>query len=365
MSVGADQILNFFYVFGASFALSVVLVFARVGRGSADLTAVQASHTRATSRLGGVAVFAAVFAGTWFWFSSPSVSSSYQLFLLASAPLFVAGVAEDLGYPTGVRLRLVAAVVSGGAFVAAFGQWLPRLDIPILDLAMAVPLFAIPFTVVACAGVTHAFNLIDGLNGLSSFVSIGVAMSLMAICAQVGLWAHFQAPGLLLAAVAGFLVVNFPFGRVFLGDGGAYVVGHILVWTSVSIVWNAPDVSAFAILLIFFWPIADTLLAVWRRTVRGADMTRPDRLHFHQLVMRGLEIAVLGRGRRSLANPLAATVIVPMAIVPMFLGALFYDNVAATAWLSLYAFLSFFLTYLAGMHWSRRGRGRGRGRGRV
>ncbi len=361
MALNTLHIVNFLFVFGASFALSVALIFARLGRSSEDLSAVQASHTRATSRLGGVAVFAAVFVGTWFWFSSPDVSSAYQFFLLASAPLFVAGVAEDLGYPTGVRLRLVAALVSGAAFIATFGQWLPRLDIPLIDLAMALPIIAIPFTVIACAGVTHAFNLIDGLNGLSSFVAIGACVALMAICAQVGLWAHFQALGLLLAAVAGFLVVNFPFGRVFLGDGGAYAVGHILVWTSVSIVWSAHEVSAFAILLIFFWPIADTLLAIWRRTVRGGDMMRPDRLHFHQLVMRGLEIAMLGRGRRAIANPLAAVVIIPMATFPMFLATIFWDSVGTTAQLSLAAFTLFFLTYLAGMHWSRRGRGRWRG----
>ncbi|MBF9020239.1 UDP-phosphate N-acetylglucosaminyl 1-phosphate transferase [Rhodobacterales bacterium HKCCA1058] len=309
-------------------------------------------------------MFAAVFAGTWFWFSSPSVSSGYQLFLLASAPLFVVGVTEDLGYPMGVRLRLTAAVVSGASFVAAFGQWLPRLDIPIVDLGMAMPIIAIPFTVLACAGVTHAFNLIDGLNGLSSFVSMGVSVALMAICAHVGLAAHFQALGLLLAALSGFFVVNFPFGRVFMGDGGAYVVGHILVWTSVSIVWNSPQVSAFAILLIFFWPIADTLLAIWRRTLRGSDMTRPDRLHFHQLAMRSLEISLLGRRRRHIANPLAAAMIVPMALAPMFVGVLFYDDVAVTFLCSLLAFSGFFLSYTVGMRWSKSGRGRGRGRAR-
>ena len=94
-------------------------------------------------------------------------------------------------------------------------------------------------------------------------------------------------------------------------------------------------------------------------------MTQPDRLHFHQLAMRGLEISVLGRGRRHIANPLAAAMIVPMALAPMFAGVLFYDNVAATAWLSALASGLFFLTYLAGMRWSRRGRGRGRGRGDV
>lgn len=55
---------------------------------------------------------------------------------------------------------------------------------------------------------------------------------------------------------------------------------------------------------------------------------------FHQLAMRGLGNSVLGRGRRHIASPLAATLIVPMALAPMFAGVLFYNNVAAAALLS-------------------------------
>ena len=299
-------------------------------------------------------MFLAVFVGTLFWFSSASASSNYQTFLMVSAPLLIAGLAEDLGYQTGVQLRLLAAILSGTAFVIAFGQWLPRFDVPILDAAMAIPLVAIPITVLACAGVTHSFNLIDGLNGLSSLFSIGVCIALMAICVKVGLWFHFQALGLLLAALAGFVLVNFPFGRVFLGDGGAYVVGHILAWTSVSIVWNVAEVSTFSIFLVFFWPICETIFTMYRRSVRGADITRPDRLHFHQLVMRFLELSFLGRKRRNVANPLAAVVVVMLATPSMIMGVWFYDSVLATALLSLCAFVVFCASYLVLFSWAQR-----------
>lgn len=351
MYLNGDQILNFFYVFSLSFVSSLFLTVIRVGRGAADLLAVQRAHTRVTSRLGGMAVFLAVFIGTWFWFSNSQESSGYRLFILVSCPLLIAGLAEDLGYPIGVRARFLAAVFSGVLFVTVFGQWLPRLNIPFVDFAMTLPYFAIPFTVIACAGVTHAFNLTDGLNGLSALISICISIALMAICAKIGLWAHFQALGLLISAIAGFLFVNFPFGRLFLGDGGAYVIGHVLVWTAVSIVWNAKEVSAFSILLIFFWPIADTLLAIWRRRFLGIEITRPDRLHFHQFVMRGLEISILGRGYRAIANPLATVAIVPMACFPMFLGVVYYDSVNITILLSIFTFGAFLITYFAGISW--------------
>jgi len=358
VAINSEDLINFIFIFSASLVLSVALVFVRIGRGVSDLSAQQSSHTRPTSRLGGLSVVGAIFIGTWFWFVSAELSAAYQLFLIVSAPLFIAGLAEDFGVATGVRLRLLAAVVSGAGFVVAFGQWLPRLDVAILDVAMAWPVFAVPFTVVACAGVAHAFNLIDGINGLSSVVSIGACTALMAICAQVGLWSHFQALGLLLAAVAGFMVVNFPFGRLFLGDGGAYIIGHILVWTAVSVVWMSPDVSTFAVLLIFFWPIADTVLAIWRRGTRGRDMTQPDRLHFHQLVMRGLELAVLGRGRREIANPLATVVITPLAIAPMVLGTVFYNSHLASVIFTVFSSVCFVSAYFIGIKWAQTARRR-------
>ena len=55
----------------------MALIFVRLGVGALDLSAVQAPDTRPKSRLGGVAVFGALFAGTWFWFSAPEVSSGY------------------------------------------------------------------------------------------------------------------------------------------------------------------------------------------------------------------------------------------------------------------------------------------------
>ena len=127
---------------------------------------------------------------------------------------------------------------------------------------------------------------------------------------------------MIAAAILGFLVFNFPFGKIFLGDAGAYVAGHLLVWMSVSILWNSSNVTPLAMLLIFFWPVADTLLAISRRLALGKPITQPDRLHFHQLVMRGVEISLLGRGRRHVANPLASLLTMPFIFAPMVAGVL-------------------------------------------
>ena len=156
-------------------------------------------------------------------------------------------------------------------------------------------MFAITFTTFWAVGISHAFNLIDGLNGLAGFTAIGAAFALATIAHKAGLAEHRDFLLMIAAAILGFLVFNFPFGKIFLGDTGAYLVGHLLVWMSLSILWNSSYVTPLAMLLIFFWPVADTLLAISRRLSLGKPIIQPDRLHFHKLMMRGVEIALLGR----------------------------------------------------------------------
>jgi hypothetical protein len=126
-------------------------------------------------------------------------------------------------------------------------------------------------------------------------------------------------------------MLNFPFGKIFLGDAGACVLGHLLVWASISILWNAPSVTPLAVLLIFFWPIADTIMAVLRRYSSGKPITQPDRLHFHQLAMRAVEIILLGRNNRKLANPLATILTLSFVILPMIAGVFFADDPSKAA----------------------------------
>ena len=79
-----------------------------------------------------------------------------------------------------------------------------------------------------CAvGVVNAFNLIDGLNGLSSYVSVSTAVTLSIIAFRVGDVQSTIFLILFTASILGFMVLNFPFGKIFLGDGGAYLLGHI------------------------------------------------------------------------------------------------------------------------------------------
>ena len=198
-------------------------------------------------------------------------------------------------------------------------------------------------------GISHAFNLIDGLNGLAATTAVGVSLALALIAHQAELLEHRNFLFILGAATVVFFVLNFPFGKIFLGDAGVYVLGHLLAWASISILWNAPSVTPLAVLFIFFWPIADTVMAILRRYGAGRPKTQPDRLHFHQFAMRAVEIVLLGRNNRKLANPLATILTLPFVILPMITGVFFAYDPSKAAIACVFFGVTFFVTYKVGM----------------
>src|SRR5690606_9011588 len=146
---------------------------------------------------------------------------------VSALPVFVAGLLEDITKDIGAGKRLLAAFLS-----AAVAWWLlggvSRVGIGWADWLLSYWPVSLVFTMVAVGGCTHALNIVDGMNGLAGMVATLMAVSLSLVALQVGDMPIFMIAAALASATLGFLVWNFPFGRVFLGDGGAYFVGFML-----------------------------------------------------------------------------------------------------------------------------------------
>ena len=127
-----------------------------------------------------------------------------------------------------------------------------------------------------------------------------------------------------------------------MGDAGAYGIGHILAWLGILLIARDPQVAPFAILLILFWPVADTLYSIMRRRVMRRAVDAPDRMHFHHIVVRILRRALRDRVAPEHLNPLATAFMVPLFLAPAAAGVfLWYQPVAA-----LFALLVFSLLYV-------------------
>jgi len=243
-------------------------------------------HAIPTPRIGGIAVALGVLGGAAIDWAMHGRLTPWLLLMVCVAPAFVWGLIEDLSKRGAVLPRLVLPAVAGALGFVLLDARITYLSVPGLDKLLAVHAVAFLFTLFAVTGVTHAINVIDGLNGLAGMTSLLASVGLAIVAAMVGDDFVFSAACVLAASIAGFLLVNFPSGRIFLGDGGAYLVGLLLAELSVLLVHRNSEVSPWFPLMLLAYPIWETLFSMYRRKTRGRSTAHADALHLHSLVYR-------------------------------------------------------------------------------
>jgi UDP-GlcNAc:undecaprenyl-phosphate/decaprenyl-phosphate GlcNAc-1-phosphate transferase len=219
-------------------------------------------HTRPVSLLGGVAVVLAVL-------------GALGAFQTMPPPLIVAAVLAALGggllddvhpLPPAPRVLVLA---SSGVLLA--------LEVhPAVVGAIGVILL-----VLACA---NAVNLLDGQDGLIGGLGVLAGLGLAAVSATLGVHAATDLSLALAGALAGFLVWNRPPARIFLGNGGAYVVGAALAAVSALIVVSSGWQGLLASGMVLGIFVFETSFTVARRLVARDALTRGDRLHSYDLL---------------------------------------------------------------------------------
>jgi UDP-N-acetylmuramyl pentapeptide phosphotransferase/UDP-N-acetylglucosamine-1-phosphate transferase len=158
------------------------------------------------------------------------------------------------------------------------------------------------------AGITNAFNIIDGLNGLASGVAVMFMTALGWIAYGLGDLLLAQLCIGVIASTLGFMLVNFPFGRIFLGDGGAYLIGFLFAECSVLLLVRHPEVTWFFPLALAIYPVTETLFSIYRRTKKKSQAQEADALHLHSLVHQRLNRWAWGSVRVSaLRNSISTT----------------------------------------------------------
>lgn len=261
----------------------------RYGLGADEGVGVQKFHCHWVPRLGGVPIFIALCAAMLMvaWITQAEVYTTIAL-IVCLLPAFGIGLFEDLTRRAGVLMRLVVTMLS-----ASLGWWLldgklTRLDIPYVDeLLIAFVPAAFLLTLIAGAGIAHAINIIDGCNGLSGFFVTVILASLGWVAHEVDDVFLSRTAWLAAAATVGFLVWNFPSGRIFMGDAGAYLLGFLIALLSILLVTRHPEVSPWFPMLLVIHPVWETLFSMYRRARNGwSQMGRPDALHMHSLIYR-------------------------------------------------------------------------------
>jgi UDP-GlcNAc:undecaprenyl-phosphate GlcNAc-1-phosphate transferase len=270
----------------------------------------QKLHNEPTPRIGGLGIFVAVL----FIVKTVVKDDDLGLYLiLCLIPAFLAGFLEDLFAKISPLRRLLIMSVSGGMaiyLIQAVVQDFGFIQVPYV--------VGILISMIAILGLINGTNMIDGFNGLSSGVSFLIFTTFFVVSLIVKDYSMAYINLICMAAILGFLIFNFPSGKIFLGDGGAYSLGFLLAVMAIMIVKRNTGISPWFALVALIYPVWEVIFSFTRRTlVHRLSPLYPDSKHVHQLIYRNLA------GHN---NPKTTLMIYPVVLIFNTLAILFYDN---------------------------------------
>lgn len=292
-------------------------------RASKDLRQRHATHATPTPRLGGAVIFTSFLLTTLFF---DGYFGGWQAkIIVAMFPMIAVTLWEDMVRPTPPKARLIGVVAASLLTVGSLRIWLTRADVPYLDLLMP-SVIGVLLTILFLTVAVNGFNMIDGLNGLCAGTALAALLALCFIADSVHFGFMVQLILALASSLAGFVIFNYPQGRIFLGDTGAYVLGYLAALCGVSLCFSYPAVSPWAVFLILAYPLSEVIITFFRRLIAGLSPFDPDNMHLHHLVLVGLRSIPVLKEFPTWHNPVAALLVLPLAVGPMIFATAHFDQ---------------------------------------
>jgi UDP-N-acetylmuramyl pentapeptide phosphotransferase/UDP-N-acetylglucosamine-1-phosphate transferase len=254
-----------------------------------DLSGPQKFHTHVVSRVGGIGIFLAIISSALLAHNLLSLERGLVLLqiCLCALPAFAIGLIEDITKRIGVKTRLALIALSAYMGIYFFNILITNIQVPGIDWILSTSVAAIIFTVFAVTGLANAYNIIDGFNGLASMVAIITLTAIGYVAFEVNDHVLTSVCLIVIGAIIGFFIWNYPRGLIFLGDCGAYLIGYLVATLSILLIIRNPSVSPWFALLVNAYPIFETLFTIWRRKVhQGKSPSIADGAHFHSLIYR-------------------------------------------------------------------------------
>lgn len=316
-----------FVALAVSLVSSIFLVLTKTWHGALSLdtsSGPQKVHTQPTPRIGGIGIALGVLAG--YAAASPEMAATEKRFILGSIilagiPAFVFGLLEDLTKRVSVRTRLLATMSSGVIGWGITGTSITHIGLFPVDWLLSFTAISVIFTAFAVGGVANSINIIDGFNGLTAGALLIMLAAFGMIARHAGDIPLAFTCLVIAGAVFGFFLINWPFGKIFLGDGGAYFLGFAIAWIAVLLPERNPNISPWTSLLVCSYPVLEVIFSILRRSKRdGYHPGQPDGVHLHQLANRRWARKLFPKRSRTLQNGFTSPVLWAYTCVPCLLA---------------------------------------------
>ena len=261
-------------------------------------------------------------------------SKSFDLIVICSSIIIFLTILEDIKHFLSPKLRLVILFFVSVIFV--FFADLPQIKISSIFIDEQNIIVFYSLYILSLIMIMNGFNFIDGLNGLSSFNFITIFISIYFLAdlyqdEEIKNWSIF----LVLLSLF-FLVLNFPFGKFFLGDSGSYLYAFLSGSTIIMLFERNAEAPTLLALLVLAYPITEIIFSIIRKSLKKFSPMAPDNLHIHQLIYNKLN------GDKKFRNNLASLIMAFFWLSPLLLVILSIQ----TSVKNIILYLSYFSFYL-------------------
>ncbi len=239
----------------------------------------KAAHTDEVPRLGGIAIFFGAILSI-FLFSKPDVQTIY--IIIGASIITIAGMADDI-FDINCLVKLFLQIACA-LFVISSGTKIDSIHL-ICGSTINTGVFSVLITLIWIVGLTNAFNMIDGLDGLACGVAIlsSLALSLISfLCGNITAAISYLA---ISGACLGFLPYNLHPASIFMGDTGAMLIGFLISSFTVKFSFSEEGLSALKIILILAFPITEIVFTFFRRILKRKNPLKADNGHIHHILI--------------------------------------------------------------------------------
>ena len=243
--------------------------------------AIQRIHLNETPRLGGLVFILSLISYVMYYPNNESIQL-LKLILISLIPIIVIGVKEDLFHNVEPTIRLLSLLFVGWLFRAQFTGPLPNMaDVPLIGKLLALQGGISFFYILSMAAVANGMNLIDGVNGLCGAVALSILGALLFLSYKTSDVVMLSTIVSVTLILIPFLIFNYPYGKIFLGDLGAYSLGLILSMLTIIFFGRHPEISPWGAALILIYPTTELVFSLLRRAIKGVSIYHADTFHLH------------------------------------------------------------------------------------
>ena len=243
--------------------------------------AIQRIHSNETPRLGGLIFILSLASFVVFSNANESIQL-LKIMLICLIPIIVIGLKEDIFNNVEPSIRLLALLFVSWLFRAQFTGPLPVLtDIPFIGKLLLLQGGISIFYILSMTAVANGMNLIDGVNGLCGAVALSILGALLFLSYKTSDELILSTIFSVIVILMPFLIFNYPYGRIFLGDLGAYCLGLTISMLTIILFGRHPEISSWAAVLILIYPVTEVIFTLLRRMFKGVPIYHPDSAHLH------------------------------------------------------------------------------------